>query len=130
MFLKSGTEKMVIIKNQPESAENHNVGIGLKTDTRQQLVIGLAGHREDRDLLAFNQTVKKIDHGNFGLDHFSGHYPHHGIDGGACNLYFGIRGQIGTVIKRFPGPPKNSSQNVIRVGHILRMAEKTHTGIG
>ncbi len=92
MFLKSGPEEIVIIKNQPESAENHNVGVGLKTDTRQQFVIGLAGHREDRNLLAFNQTVEQINHGNFGLDHFLGYHPHHRVDGRTSDIDFRIRG--------------------------------------
>ena len=74
-------EEEIVIILQTHTAEHDDVDLSLHGDTRQQLVIGLAGNGEDRQLLALHERIEHVDHGDPRADHVLGEDTLGGVEG-------------------------------------------------
>src|SRR5262249_53846287 len=102
---------------------------GLDGDARQQLIVGFARHREDGDLLAFDQAVEDVDHGHVSVDHFRWDGARHRIDGGPADVDLAIARQVGTPIDRLAVTAEHAAEDVRGVGYLGRVPEETHRGL-
>ena len=121
---------MIIIEDQTEPAEHHDIGVGLDTDTRQQLIVGLAGHREDGDLLTLDQGIEHVDHRHIGTDHLRREVAAHRVDRRAADVQLRVSRQVRARIQRLAVAAKNPAQDIGRIGHPHRVTEETDRRAG
>ena len=69
MIVKHVFEVEIVIVLESHSAEDDHVDFRLHRDPGKELVVRLAGDREDRQFLGFNKRVEQVDHRNTGTDH-------------------------------------------------------------
>jgi hypothetical protein len=91
VLLEGRAEEVVIVENQPQPTEYHDIRISLEADTGKKLIVRLAGDRENGDLLTFDEAVEKVDHRHLGLDHLLRHHPHHRVHRWTTRFNSGIR---------------------------------------
>ncbi|MPM74736.1 hypothetical protein SDC9_121725 [bioreactor metagenome] len=84
-FIEGIAEKEVVVVLEAHAAKHDHVDFGLKRDARQQRIVGLARHRENRQLLRFDQSVEHVDHRNAGADHFARDDAFGRVDRGAAD---------------------------------------------
>jgi hypothetical protein len=129
-ILEATQEIVIVVEDETEPAEHDDVGIGLDADTGQKGVVGLAGHREDRNLLAFHERVEDIDHGHVGAHHLGGEQPPSRVCRGTVDLDLGVFGKPRTRIEGRAVAAKDPPEDVRRIGHPHRMTQKAHGCLG
>ena len=121
---------MIVVEDQPQAAEDDHLGIGLDPDPRQQLVVRLAGDREDRNLLALHQAVEDVDHRDLGLDHVLGHDPQRRIHRRTPDLDAAIVPQPRPAVDGCAHAVENPAEDVGRERDLHRAAQKVDLGLG
>ena len=117
-------EEQIVVVFQSHAAQHDHVHLRLHGDAGQQLVIGLAGHGEDRQLLALHQRVEHVDHGDAGADHLVGYDTLGRVHGGAADGDHVLR-QGRAVVTGHTRAVEDAAQQVVGEGHHHRAAQKT-----
>ena len=112
LFIERIAEEQVVVVFESHAAEDDDVDFRLHGDAGEQLVIGFAGDREDRDLLGFDEGVEQVDHGNPGTDHVAGNHAFGRIDRGPADIDQVI-GDFGAVIARPAAAVEDTAQQII-----------------
>ncbi|KAF5049257.1 hypothetical protein DSECCO2_441700 [anaerobic digester metagenome] len=118
-------EEQVVIKFQTHAAQNDEVDFGLHGNSCKQLVVRLTAYRENRKLLALDQRIEHIDHGNTGSDHVPGNDALGRIDRRTTDIDH-VVGQTRSVVTRRTGTVEYTPQEVFGVGNAHRNSQKTH----
>ena len=117
-------EVQIVVVLQAHAAQDDHVHLGLHGDAGEQLVIRLAGHGEDGQLLAFHQGVEHVDHGDTGADQLVGHDTLGRVHGGAADGDHILR-QSGAVVPGDTGAVEDAAQQVVGEGHHHGAAQET-----
>ena len=117
-------EVQIVVVLQAHAAQDDHVHLGLHGAAGEQLVIRLAGHGEDGQLLAFHQGVEHVDHGDTGADQLVGHDTLGRVHGGAADGDHVLR-QGGAVVPGDPGAVEDAAQQVVGEGHHHGAAQET-----
>ena len=126
--LQGVPEEEVVVILEAHAAQDDDVNLGLHGDPGQQLVVGLAGHREDGQLLALHQGVEEVDHGDAGADHVLGHNAAGGVHRRAADGDH-VLGEGRAVVPGDAGAVKDPPQEVLAEGHHHGSSQKPH-GVG
>ncbi len=103
---------MIVVEHQAHAAEHDDIRVRLRADPRQQLVVGLAGDGEDRDLLALDQAVEQVDHRHVGADHLRREDAAHRVHRRAADRDGRILRQVGAAVDRIPGAAEYAPEYV------------------
>ncbi len=124
--LEGTAEVVVIVEDQAQAAENDDVGVRLDTDACEELVVRLAGDREDRDLLALGEGVEDVDHRHIRADHLRGQHTPCRIDRRAAGGHLGLGGELRPSVEQVAIAAEDPAEDVGRVGGAHGMPEKLH----
>ncbi len=118
-------ELHVIVIFQAHAAEDDDIDLRLHGDPGQELVVRLAGDGEDRQLLAFHQSIEHVDHRDTGADHLLRKDTPCRVEGRAADGDHVFR-KGRAVVPRNARAVKDTAQQVIREGDHHRSAEEAH----
>ena len=118
-------EEQIVVVLQAHAAQHDHVHLRLHGDAGQQLVIGLAGHGEDRQLLTLHQRVEHVDHGDAGADHLVGHDTPGRVHGRPADGDHVLR-QGRAVVPGHARAVEDAAQQVIGEGHHHGPSQKPH----
>ena len=118
----------IVVVFESHAAEDDDVDFGLHGDTGEQFVVGFAGDGEDRQLLAFDERVENVDHGQTRADHVLRNDAVRGVDGGAADVDHVVR-KGGAFVTRRAVAGEDSSEQGVRRGDAHGLAEEADFGI-
>ena len=114
----------IIVVFESHSAEDDHIDFRLHRDPREELIIRLAGDRENRKFLGFDQRVEQVDHRDTGPDHLPGNDTLCRIHGRSADVNL-IGRDRRTGVTRISGSVEDASEQILGGGNLHRMPEKT-----
>ena len=120
---------MEVVEDEAHPTEDDDIRICLEADPGEELVVGLAGNREDRDLLAFDERVEDVDHRHVGADHLVGHDPQRRVDRWRADVDLAVGLERWLPVDRASGAVEYPTENVFRKRGLLGVSEEADLGV-
>ena len=121
--VEGGAELQVLVVLEAHAADDDDVGVGLEGDAREELVVGLAGLGEDRQLLRDDERVKEVDHRDVRAHHPVGHDALRRVYRGLPDRR-GVVADGGAAVARHARAGEGAAEEVVRERHLHRLAEE------
>ena len=122
-------EVEVVVVLEAHAAEDDHVRLGLQRDARQQLVVGLAGLGEDRELLRLDERVEDVDHRDVRAHHVARDDALGGVDGRAADVDE-VVAEGGALVARVAAAVEDAAEQVVGEGDLHRAAEEADARVG
>ena len=128
-FVELVAEEKIVVVLQTHATENDDIDFGLQGDLREQLVVGFARHREDRQLLRLHQRVEDVDHRDAGADHVARDDALGRVYGRPADIDHVFLDDRATVARN-AGAGEYAPEQVVREGYLHGFSQEAHFGIG